>query len=69
MKEERINNETTEKNPNFVNGEVTILSPQLPPQVESDDNTETIDNQVVGTNKPHNKSVYNNSYGCQYYFV
>ena len=68
MKDERINNETTEKNPNFVNGEVTILSPQLPPQGEDSDNTETTENQVVDTKKPHNKSVYIESYGCQMNF-
>ena len=64
MRGDKHFNVDLDKDPNFVNGEVTILSPKKP----NSKSKKIIKNQKIAKENRYEKKVYIESYGCQMNF-
>ena len=63
MKSDKFTDTTLEKDPNFVNGDVTILSPKQKGKTKK-----IIKSQKIDSKNTNTKKVYIESYGCQMNF-
>ena len=68
MKEEIVKNRDTKRNPYYVNGKSPVLTPHLTPRNNEGEISQLTDTGGKRTEKPHGKSVYIQSYGCQMNF-